>query len=161
MTTMNLLAETAAGGISPEMVGVVIASVIAALISGGVLGKKVSDSSRTTIDPQPLKVELTRDFITRDEHNLHRAEVRADMKQLEAGYKAMTERVDRKHLELLATIERAAKTGVDGRVAIWEDLKPLAREVAALKATSNVAEQLGKLADTLKQNHRNGKTTGN
>ncbi len=156
------LAETAAGGISPEIVGMIIASVIAALISGGVLGKKVSDSSRTTIDPQPLKVEMAKDFVTRDEHNVYRAEMRSDMKLLEAKYDQMTQRVETKHLELLATIERAARTGVDGRVAIWEDLKPLAREVAALKATSNVAEQLGKLADALKQNHqRNGKTTGN
>jgi hypothetical protein len=159
--TMQLLAEVTAGGISPETVGVIIASVIVALISGGVLGKKVSDSSKTTIDPQPLKVEMAKDFITRDEHAVYRAEVRSDIKLLEAKYDQMTLRVETKHLELLATIERAAKTGVDGRVAIWEDLKPLSREVAALKATSNVAEQLGKLADTLKQNQRNGKTTDN
>lgn len=157
----SLLAEVAAGGMSPETVGMIIASVIISLISGGFLGKKVSDSTRTTIDPQPLKVELSKDFITRDEHNLHRTEMRSDIKLLEAKYDQMTHRVETKHLELLATIERAAKTGVDGRVAIWDDLKPLAREVAALQASSNVADQLGKLAEVLKQNSRNGKTTGN
>lgn len=158
---MTILAQAAGSGLSPETVGLIIGSVIVALISGGVLGKKVSDSTRTTIDPQPLRVEMAKEFLTREEHNVYRAEVRADIKKLETNYERMTDRVDTKHLELLQTIERAAKTGVDGRVAIWEDLKPLSREVAALKANSNVAEQLAKLADTLKQTQRNGKTTGN
>ena len=111
------------------------------------------------IGPQPFMIEFKKDFITRAEHEVYRAEVRADFQRMEGSILRMSDKVETKHMELLATIERAAKTGVDGRVHLWEAMKPLSNEVAALKATSNVAAQHEKLANALTPNHPNGKTS--
>lgn len=146
--------------IPAEQVGIIIGAVVAALIGGGVAGKKIAES-KVTVGPQPFIVDMQKEFLTRAEHDVYRAEVKSDFMRLSAEIKHNAERVDTKHLELLMTIERAAKTGVDGRVALWKELKPLGREVAALQATSNVAEQLAKLAESMKTSNSHGKTPGN
>jgi hypothetical protein len=118
--------------------------------------------SEMSIGPQPFIVDFKKEFLTRAEHEVYLAEVRADFQRMEGTILRMSDKVETKHLELLATIERAAKTGVDGRVHLWEALKPLGNEVAALKATSNVAEQLAKLATAITQQTTattHGKTT--
>jgi hypothetical protein len=117
--------------------------------------------AEVVVGPQPFIVDFKKEFITRAEHDVYRMEVRADFQRVEANFQRMSDKVETKHLELLATIERAAKTGVDGRVHLWEALKPLGNEVAALKATSNVAQQLEKLGATLEKitTQNNGKTT--
>lgn len=107
--------------------------------------------AKVSVGPQPFIIDFKKEFITRAEHDVYRAEVRADFQRMEGSILRMSDKVETKHLELLATIERAAKTGVDGRVHLWEALKPLGNEVAALKATSNVAEQLAKLATAITQ----------
>lgn len=152
-------AAAASNGVDPQTVGLIIASIIGSLITGGFVGKKVSD--KVHVGPQPFVVEMKREFITRDEHNQFRAEMRADFIRMEGTINRMSDKVETKHLELLATIERAAKTGVDGRVALWNEIKPLQQEVAALKATTNVAAQLEKLgASITKPSCTHGKTTG-
>jgi len=105
-------------------------------------------------------IEFKKEFLTRGEHELYRAEVRSDFQRMESSILRMSDKVETKHLELLATIERAAKTGVDGRVHLWEALKPMGNEIAALKATSNVADQLEKLAVAIKSTTTNPVTNG-
>jgi hypothetical protein len=141
--------------IPADQVGIIIGAVITALLGGGYIGKKVGES-KMEVGPQPFSVELRKEFLTRADHDTYRAEVRADFIRMESNINRMADRVDNKHLELLATIERAAKIGLDGRVALWKELKPMGHELAALRATSNVADQLAKLADTLEKTH--GKT---
>lgn len=146
----EFLANVPADAISPAAVGTIIGGVIAALLGGGFLGKKIGET-RTTVVNQPLDVRLRQEFLTRAEHDVYRAEVKADFVRMEASILRSNERVDEKHMELLMTIERAARTGLDGRVALWNELKPLSNELAALKATSNVADQLAKLANVLEK----------
>ena len=164
MMTQTLLAQAAVAGLDPVTVGTIIGGVITALIGGGLIGKKSGraegKAEAMMIGPQPFMVDIKKEFITRAEHDVYRAEVRADFQRMEGSIIRMSDKVETKHLELLATIERAASSGVNGRVAIWESLKPLGNEVAALKATSNVAAQLEKLAEAITANHQsNGKTT--
>jgi hypothetical protein len=102
---------------------------------------------RVQIEPQPLMVMLQEEFVRRGEFK----DLKDGLSKLEGLLAATNEKVERKHLELLATIELAAKTGRDGRVALWDELKPMGKQLAALTATSDVANQLGKLADSLKQ----------
>lgn len=156
---MIYLAEVA--GMDPLMVGTMIGGMLVTLLGGGVLGKKLSDATRVvSVTNNPLKVELQKEFVTRAEHDVYRMEVRADFQRMEGSILRMSDKVETKHLELLATIERAAKTGVDGRVHLWEALKPMDRELAALRATTNVAAQLEKLAVALTNNSQtHGKTT--
>ena len=135
--------------------------VIAAVVTPMLKQRWKSEGKQEVIvGPQPFEVELRKEFITRTEHNEHRAEVKADFIRMEGSINRMTDKVESKHMELLLTIERAAKTGVDGRVALWNELKPLSNELAALKATSNVADQLAKLANSLDKK-TDAKTTRN
>ena len=121
--------------------------------------------AEVVVGPQPFMIEFKKEFLTRGEHDVYRAEVRSDFQRMESSILRMSDKVETKHLELLATIERAAKTGVDGRVHLWEALKPMGNELAALKATSNVAAQLEKLAGAISSQSTNphpapnGKTT--
>ena len=135
------------------------------VVLGAVLGAyKKGKSQNVKISPLPLPVSTSEhDPISRHEFNLHRAANESRFVAIETNQLRGQDNVERKHIELLATIERAAKAGVEGRVAIWDELKPMGRELAALQATSNVSEQLGKLGDTLTKLHlTNGrKTTGN
>lgn len=150
------------GGMDPVMVGTMLGSMLVALVGGGLIGKKVSDVTKTQVGPQPFIVDFKKEFITRAEHDVYRAEVRADFQRVEANFLRVSDKVETKHMELLLTIERAAKTGVDGRVALWNEIKPMGNEIAALKATSNVAQQLEKLGATLatiNQSNNDGKTT--
>lgn len=140
--------------ISPAGVGAIIGAVIAALLGGGYLGKKVEENRKVSIDPPNLQVKLEKDFVTRREHEIFRAEVRGDFSRLEALVERGAERVDEKHMQLIATIERAAKTGVDGRVALWNDLKKQGEAIAALKERTDISKELQRIADSTKQQNK-------
>lgn len=159
---IGLLAQTAqhATGMESSVSGTVIVGIIGALgtfagIIGGIIGgikkgeAKVA-KQRVHLEPNPVPVRVEELPVSRGEFREFRDSISNRVIALETAQIRATDNVEKKHLELLATIERAAKTGVDGRVALWNALKPVEREVAQLVATSNVAEQLSNLADILK-----------
>ncbi|WP_193214947.1 hypothetical protein [Luteolibacter marinus] len=124
MYLLALLANTPAPSIPADVVAYLLIAVVTVMGGGGAfLGKKIIDSKKVTIDPQPLQVQMQDHFVSRREFDALRAEVRVDFAKLEGLISTQNERVERKHMELLATIERAAKTGVDGRVALWNQLR--------------------------------------
>ena len=159
---MHLLAETAGtnGDLISAATLIKILGAIAALATAFYGGSKVKS---VRLKNDPLNVATSEhDPISRHVFNLHRAANESRFVAVETNQLRGMDNVERKHLELLATIERSAKVGVEGRVAIWNELKPMGRELATLQATSNVAEQLEKLGETLSKLHQtNGrKTTG-
>lgn len=161
---MHYLAAAAADNVPVGVVTSIISAMFAgiALVVGKLWGKKAAQTVK--VSPLPLPVQTSEhDPISRHEFNLYRHATAERLAVLETNQVRAQDNVERKHLELLATIERAAKVGVEGRVALWNELKPMGRELAALQATSNVSEQLGKLGDALtKLQQSNGsKTTGN
>lgn len=121
MTAM-MLAEAAAGGISPETVGVIIASVIVALISGGVLGKKVSDSTRTTIDGQPLMVKMQDEFVTRREFESLEGRMAGDVKEMKGLFREAIRTISERDQVLQQSIKESAENDYKGRTAIWEQV---------------------------------------
>lgn len=56
---LAILATAASSGISAEQVGIIIGSIIIALIGGGVLGKKVADTQRVRLS-EPVPTITTR-----------------------------------------------------------------------------------------------------
>ena len=163
---IHYLAETAAadGGVSGELLLKILGAIfsgVALLVGGRAIGKR--EAMPVNLNNNPLNVSTSEyDPISRHEFNLHRTANESRFVALETNQLRGQDNVERKHLELLATIERSAKVGVEGRVALWNELKPVGRDLAALQATSNVAAQLEKLSDTLTKLHNtNGrKTTG-
>lgn len=162
---IQLLAEAATPEttVSVKVVATLLTTIFSglALVAGKFWGEKRKQTVK--VSPLPLPVQTSEhDPISRHEFNLHRAANESRFTAIETNQIRAQDNVERKHIELLATIERAAKVGVEGRVSLWNELKPVGRELAALQATSNVSEQLGKLGEALTKLHQsNGcKTTG-
>lgn len=152
---LPLMAASAPASMSAGEVGAIIGGLIAFLIGGGFLGKKITESQRVSIDSQPLQVKMEENFISRREHDSFRAEVRMDFRKLELAIERGAQRVDEKHLQLLATLERVAKTGVDGRVHIWNELKEQGKQVSAIEERTNTGKEIARLIETIKKEQNN------
>lgn len=117
---MDILAT--AQGIPPETVGIIIGSVIAALIGGGLLGKKVSDSTRTTIDGQPLMVKMQDEFVTRREFESLEGRMAGDVKEMKGLFRESIRTITERDLQLQHSIKEMAENDYKGRTAIWEQV---------------------------------------
>ena len=157
---MNMLAEVTAGGISPETVGVIIASVIVALLSGGMLGKKVSDSSRTVIDPQPLMVKMQEDFVTRREFDKLDTVVTVNAAKAEGYLRQATDQMDRAVTNLTKTISRqnetlsseiaaVAKGAYEGRQRIHNKVNDQGEQIAKLEARVAMGTELSEVCEKI------------
>jgi uncharacterized protein YcfJ len=119
---MNMLAEVTVASISPEMVGIIIGGVITALIGGGVLGKKVSDSSRTTIEGQPLMVKMQDEFVTRREFESLEGRMAGDVKEMKGLFREAIRTISERDTALQQSIREASENDYKGRTAIWEQV---------------------------------------
>lgn len=124
MLLFHLLFLANASGFSPEQVAALIIALIAGLGGGGLIGKKVSDSKqRITVDPQPLHIKMEDHFITRREFDAFKGEIRSDVMEMKGLFRETMTKIEERDRSLTDKIERAAKTGVDGRVALWNQLR--------------------------------------
>lgn len=161
----------ASGGVPYDKVGIIIGSIIVALVGGGVLGKKVSDSNKTHILNSPLDVRLKEEFVTRREFekleltmNTHISEIKGTvitsttkmeglfaltMQKVETQSAQMTTKVERQSRELREEIGKVASGAYAGRQKIWEQVNDQRDDISAIKATSDVAKEIGKLASAL------------
>jgi membrane-bound lytic murein transglycosylase B len=143
-------AATASAGMPFDQVAGLVIAIVVAMGGGGVIGKKISDARKVT-------VTMEEQFISRREFERHQAETSADFIKLESLITRQADRVETKHLELLATIERAAKTGVDGRVALWNELNAQGKRLAATEAHVDVAARLERITTELLKRPTPGK----
>lgn len=167
-----LMANTPGGdSMSVQSVGALIGSILLALIGGGVLGKKVSDSNKTHILNSPLDVRLKEEFVTRREFekleltmNSYILEIKGTviasttkmegifhltMQKMESQSTSMTAKVERQSRELRDEIGKVASGAYAGRQKIWEQVNEQRDGISALKATTNVAKEIGKLAEAI------------
>lgn len=168
MMMFFVLGQAAAEAISPVAVGTILGAVIAALVGGGVLGKKVSDSNKTLIQNSPLDVRLKEEFVTRREFekleltmNAHISEIKGTvissttrmeglfnltMERMESQTTRMTTKVERQSKDLREEIGKVASGAYQGRQKLWIQVNENRDHIAGLKATTDVAGELGKLA---------------
>lgn len=158
---MQLLAEVGGGGDGLYMsvaaiaaLGVAIAGAIKAFRAGVQKGTKEAQQ----IGPQPFLVKMTEEFVTRREFVELKIEIRNDVTEMKGLFRETMLKVEAQNEKLSEAIEDGVKEGRAGRVALWNEVNPLGKEVAALKATEDVAVQIGKLSEAIKQNG-NGKNT--
>jgi hypothetical protein len=118
---MIFLAEVAAG-IAPETVGILIGSTIAALIGGGFIGKKVSDSTKvsTTIDGQPLMVRMQDEFVTRREFEGLEARMASDIREMKGLWREAVNKIEERDRTLTAAIKETAENAYNGRGKLWD-----------------------------------------
>lgn len=157
---------TASNGIPPETVGIILASVITALIGGGFLGKKVSDSTRTTIDPQPLMVKMQEDFVTRREFdkletlvavNAAKSEgyLRQASEQMSTAVSTLIKSMERQNERLSVKIEEVAKAAFEGRRRIHDNVNEQGEQIAKLQERTEISGELaevgGKIAEAIRE----------
>ncbi len=78
---------------------------------------------------------------------------RLTMAAVESSNQDTNGKLERQSERLTEAIEESVKEGRLGRVALWNKVGPVGERLAAVEATSDVSNQIGKLADALKQNH--------
>lgn len=157
---MNWLAQTGGAGLDPAMVGTIIASVIVALISGGFLGKKVSDQTRMTIDPQPLLVKMQEEFVSRREFdklevtvavNATKAEgyFREASNEMRQAVSSMAKSLERQNERLTAEIGKVASGAYEGRQRIHAKVNEQGEQIASLRSQMNVAGELAQVGEAI------------
>lgn len=148
-----MLGEVVGGGDTITVAGLSLMMAAQAAFVGRVGGiqKGRKEAQDVHLTNSPLRVELEKEFVRREEWTQWRGEVRSDLAKLEGMMQRVFDRVDTKHNELLQTIERAAKTGVDGRVALWNELRDQVQRIAKVEASSDVASGLKAIAVELKE----------
>lgn len=168
----ELLAVTAAGGtFSAQEVGTIIAVVVGALLGGGAWGKRIGKAEAQQIGPQPFIVQMAEEFVTRREFeklegtmNTHIVEMKGmvnsstaemkglfqqTMKEMTDQTKATNNLIERRHKTTMEEINGVASKAYEARGRIHENLNRTREELKALAATSDVAGQIGKLADAV------------
>lgn len=136
---------TTATGMPMDQVAALVIAIVLAMGGGGVIGKKISDARKVT-------VTMEEQFISRREFEKHQAATDAGFTKLEGIMTRQADRVETKHLELLATIEAAAETGVNGRVALWNELRDQGKALAKVEERTNIGDRLERVARELIQN---------
>jgi len=167
---MMQLAEISAGsGISPEAVGIIIASVITALLGGGYLGKKSGKSEGKAegkaeamqVGPQPFIVQLREEFATRRELDKLETTILSSAVKTEAAFEKFAELTakqnDNLSKRLVSQSDRLSKQinevgsgAYQGRNRIHVTQNEHTAQIAALQANIDMAKAIDRLADAIK-----------
>ena len=126
-------ATAAAAGVPVEAVGAIVAAVVMALLGGGVLGKKVSDSSKTTIDPQPLMVKMSEEFVTRREFDNLENRMAGDVREMKGLFREIMAKIDERDERLSKSIQATAENAYQGRGKIWEKVNDQAARLKSVE----------------------------
>jgi hypothetical protein len=165
---MMMMLGQATMGLDPATVGTIIGGIIAALIGGGLIGKKSGKTEGKAegraeamqIGPQPFMIELKEQFITRREFDqlagmvaVNNTEIKGlfkeTMQAIAAQNTALTKKIENQNARLTQDLKEVSAVDWDGRKAIWEQVNLQREGLAAIKANSNVAGEIGKLAEAL------------
>jgi hypothetical protein len=123
-----------------------------------------------TVENNPLNVRFAEEFVSRREFDAHRAEFQSGMIKVEGLFtqtmqkidlrdEAQSQKMDRQYERVMEAMALAGKEDRLGRVAIWNDLNPLAKKLEAVAATSDVAKEIGKLSEAIIKTHGNKPST--
>lgn len=114
-------------------------------------------AKKVTLENQPLHIRLEDQFVTRREFDAFKSEIRVDVTEMKGLFRETMLKIDERDARLSAKIEAAAKTGVDGRVAIWnqirddkkdaaEALKEQGERIAKVEAGVDIAQRFERVA---------------
>lgn len=109
------------------------------------------------IGPQPFRVHMEEQFVTRREFTELKTEIRTDVTEMKNLFEKTMTKIETQNTSLSEAIEDGVKEGRLGRVAIWNELNPQGKKLERVAAQQDVAEQIGKLADAITKT--NGKNT--
>ncbi len=121
--------------------------------------------------PQPFEMRMKEEFVTRREFERLEANMagniaeikgmmnttavemkslfRETMTAVSSQNTTLTNKIERQHKAMTEDIGKVASAAHAGRQKIWEVVNDQREEVASLKTNSNVADQIGKLAQAI------------
>lgn len=161
---MSLLAEIAgtpaASGLDPMTVGTLIGGIIATLIGGGVLGKKISDGTKITVTNRPLDVAVREQLVTRAECLACKTDAKAELKEMKVLYdKTVTlilERDERQSIrsrelqeQIHTQIQEVQIEAAERRRRIHDKLNEHADQLTRIDARTDVSKAIGKAAGAI------------
>jgi hypothetical protein len=175
---MNLLAEVGGGLGAGDMVSLGALGTFLAGIGSFVLTlvkrDKIKEEGRKEIAvtlPQPFEMRMKEEFVTRREFERLEANMAgniAEMKGMLNGSTAemkglfretmsavsvqntsLTQKMERQYKSMSEEIGKVASAAHAGRQKIWEIVNDQREEVAMMKVNSDVAGQIGKLAEAI------------
>lgn len=123
-------------------------------------GEEAGKAQAMLIANQPLSVKMEEQFVTRREFERHEAAMdRATtkmeglfaqtMQAIETQGKTTDRRIENQSKRLTEVIESVAKSANEGRGKLWKVVNATANDLAAVKAETNVARELGKFGDAI------------
>jgi hypothetical protein len=147
-------------------------TVIGAVLVPVLKNKWQEDKKREMqIGPQPFEIKMQAEYVTRREFEkleqnmiLNISEIKGSvtssttemrvlfaqtMAAMKEQQTALTGKIERQNKSLGDEIGRVASGAYTGRQKIWEQVNDQREALAAMKATSNVAHEIGKLADAI------------
>ena len=150
---------SAAAGISPEMVGGIVAAVVTALVGGGLAGKKIAET-RVKITNDPVRVAMAEDFVTRREFerlevlvavNATKSEgyLRQANEQMASSVAMLSKALERQNERLVKKIEEFGSSAYHGRKAIWDQVNEQRERVSRMEVHADTGEKIEKLAGAL------------
>jgi hypothetical protein len=174
---IQILAETAGMGagdmVSLGALGTFLAG-IGSFVLTLVRRDKIKEEGRKEVAvtlPQPFEMSMKEQFVTRREFERLEANMagniaeikgmmnttavemkslfRETMTAVSTQNTSLTNKIERQHKVMTEDIGKVASAAHAGRQKIWEVVNDQREEVAALKTNSNVADQIGKLAQAI------------
>ncbi len=161
---ISLLAETAAAttstGMDPMTVGTLIGGILITLISGGVLGKKISDGTKITLTNPQVDVALREQLVTRAECMACKNDAKSEIKEIKGLYdKTVTlllERDERQSLrtkeladQMHAQIQEMGERDLEGRRRIHDQVNAHDKLIAHIDARTDVSKSIGNAAGAI------------
>lgn len=139
------LANTPPADNSAAIITGFVVAVIGAVFAGlaNLKGRRDGRSERMTIEQQPLSVKMEDHFVTRREFDSFKGEIRTDVAEMKGLFRETMSKIEERDRSLTEKIEKAAKTGVDGRVAIWNQIREDEKSTAA--ALTHQGERIAKV----------------
>ncbi len=146
-----------------------IALAVVVIVAGGV-GALIYHSHRSTAthlvsvkSGERLEMDLKEEFVTRREFEKHEARVDgmvSEIKGLMTGtsakmevlFERTMESIDRRDKAMAAKVETYGASAYRGRQKLWEQTNENREDIAGLKATGDVAKEIGKLGEALQAN---------
>ena len=160
---ISMLPILADSGISAENVGIIIAGLVTALITGGVINSKVQ---RVKVDSGHMDVTMREKFLTRSEFLEFKTENKSDVLKMISMYdkaitlintrdERLTEKLDHLGTQLHTRITAVVDDASERRRRIHDKTEEQGKQIAAIEARTDVSKAIGQLGKAIIANSKN------
>lgn len=137
-----------ASGWDPKDVGTMVGSILIALLGGGYLGKKITES-KVTLANNPLQVSLQEQFVRREEFAEFKGEMKADVREMRGLFDKAITLIAERDERLTETINDVASGAYEGRRRLHDKVNNHEGRLARVEVNNDVSKAVGKLGSAV------------